>query len=165
MDVNERNNNNETALIIASKYVYTCVANTLINKLNCNTDTNNNTTLMLILKQSDYNIVSYILNKSTQTINDKNNEGYTALLLAAKYGHSKILIQNNAKNGFNNVLDITSQYVDINLLNSNNKSALILGAKNNKVYTTLHIINNLNGSTDYEKFDKITAVFLYVKNI
>jgi hypothetical protein len=74
-----------------------------------------------------------------------------------------------AKNGFNNVLDITSQYVDINLLNSNNESALILAAKNNKVYTVLHIINNLNGSTDYltgyEKFDKMTAVFLYVKNI
>jgi ankyrin repeat protein len=143
---------------------------------------------MLASKQGDYNIVSYILNKSTQTINDKNNEGYTALLLAAKYGHSEIcniLIQNNAnttfsindnnvnmlaaKNGFNNVLDITSQYVDINLLNSNNESALILAAKNNKVYTVLHIINNLNGSTDYltgyEKFDKMTAVFLYVKNI
>ena len=74
-----------------------------------------------------------------------------------------------AKNGFNNVLDITSQYIDINLLNSNNESALILAAKNNKVYTTLHIINNLNASVDYltgyEQFDKMTAVFLYVKNI
>jgi hypothetical protein len=74
-----------------------------------------------------------------------------------------------AKNGFNNVLDITSQYIDINLLNSNNESAVILAAKNNKVYTVLHIINNLNASVDYltgyEQFDKMTAVFLYVKNI
>ena len=81
---------------------------------------------MLASKQGDYNIVSYILNKSTLTINDKNNEGYTALLLASKYGHSEIcniLIQNNAnttllvngnnanmlaaKNGFNNVKHVT----------------------------------------------------------
>ena len=74
-----------------------------------------------------------------------------------------------AKNGFNNVLDITSQYINIDILNNNNESALIIAAKNNKIYTVLHIIQNLNGITDYligyEQFDKTTAVFLYVKNI
>jgi hypothetical protein len=71
--------------------------------------------------------------------------------------------------GFNDVLNITSTYVNINIVNSKNESALTLAAKNNKVYTVVYIIKTLNGTTDYligyEKFDKVTAAFLYVKNI
>jgi ankyrin repeat protein len=143
---------------------------------------------MLASKSGDINIVTYILNKSSlATLNNINNEGYTALLLAAENGHHLIcglLISKNAlittvnnyninmlaaKNGHNDVLTITSTYVNINIVNSNKESALTLAAKNNEVYTVIHIIKNLNGSTDYltgyEKFDKVTAAFLYVKNI
>jgi hypothetical protein len=143
LDINSKDKDGQTALMIATMYNYVDTLKKLL-KNGADINAKNNvgmSALMIATKENDYNIV-YLLLKNGADINAKDNDGKTAIMFATEKRYIpilKLLLKNGA---------------DINAKDNDGKTALMIACENpNKIDSTGLVDILLEAGADVRSVD------------
>jgi len=151
-DINLKNNNGCTALILAAQNGHTNVVQLLLQEhINVNIQNNDGCDALIFAAQNGYTDVVRLLLDKDVNVNMQSNNRNTALILAANNGHADI------------VRSLINKNADIDMRANNGYTALILAAYNGHTDIVKLLLQN-NADVNIQNDDGCTTLILATQN-
>lgn len=158
-DINAKDQDGNTALMLAVMYSNTNSVNVLLNYYNkkledINVKNNNgDTVLMIAIRYNNRDIIKRILEESTIDINVKNNENISPLILAIRLGNEELAGEL-----------LKDKRTDINIKDDYGNTPLILASEQGEKNIVKMLINNPDTDIDIANDEGYTALYYARRN-
>ncbi|CDK30269.1 ankyrin repeat domain-containing protein [Candidatus Babela massiliensis] len=158
-DINAKDQDGNTALMLAVMYSNTNSVNVLLNYYNkkledINVKNNNgDTVLMIAIRYNNIDIIKRILEESTIDINVKNNENISPLILAIRLGNEELSGEL-----------LKDKRTDVNIKDDYGNTPLILASDQGEKNIVKVLINNPDTDIDIANDEGYTALYYARRN-